>query len=190
MKTSLGRLNVLYPTPTTLVGAMVDGRPNFITIAYVGIMEHTHLSIGMNKNHYTNAGIKASGVFSICFPSEDLVVQTDYCGLVSGRDTDKESLFDLFYGELGNAPMIEQCPVCIECRLDRTIDFPSHEVFVGEIVQTFADEAVLRDGKIDLALVRPLLFDMTSRQYWSLGQPVAPCWKIGRQLRQGRTDQG
>ena len=189
MKTRLGQLNALYPTPPTLVGAMVDGRPNFITIAYVGIMEHTHLSIGMNKSHYTNAGIKASGAFSICFPSEDLVVQTDYCGLVSGKDTDKGSLFDLFYGDLATAPMIEQCPVCIECRLDRVIDFPSHEVFVGEIVQTFADEAVLKNGKIDLALVRPLLFDMSSRQYWSLGQPVAPCWKIGRQLQADPTTQ-
>ena len=189
MKTKLGRLNALYPTPTTLVGALVDGRPNFIAIAYVGIMEHTHLSIGMNKSHYTNAGIKANGAFSICFPSEELVVQTDYCGLMSGKDTDKGSLFDLFYGDLATAPMIEQCPVCIECRLDRVIDFPSHEVFVGEIVQTFADEAVLKDGKIDLALVRPLLFDMSSRQYWSLGQPVAPCWKIGRQLQADPTTQ-
>ncbi len=183
MKTKLGQLNPLYPTPTTLVGAMVNGKPNFLTIAYVGIMDHTHLSIGVNKSHHTNAGIRASQSFSICIPSEEMTVVTDYCGLVSGRNTDKGALFNLFYGELGNAPMIEQCPVCIECRLDRIIDFPAHEVFVGEIVQTFADEAVLNDGKLDLAQVRPLLFDMTSRQYWGLGPALAPCWNIGRGLQ-------
>ena len=189
MKTRLGQTNLLYPTPTTLVGALVDGKPNFLTIAYVGIMDHTHLSVGMNKSHYTNAGIKANGAFSLCLPSEEMVATTDYCGLVSGRDTDKAALFDLFYGELGNAPMIEQCPVCIECRLDRIIDFPAHEVFVGEIVQTFAEEAVLKDGKLDLALVRPLLFDMTSRQYWRLGPAIAPCWNIGRGLLGKRANQ-
>ena len=36
MKKTLNAINALYPTPTVLVGAMVDGKPNFITIAHIG----------------------------------------------------------------------------------------------------------------------------------------------------------
>jgi len=183
-KEKLGALNVLYPLPTTLVGVTVDGKANFITIAHVGVMTHVHLSLSIGKNHYSNAGILENKTFSVCLPSEDLVVETDYCGLVSGKTTDKSALFDVFYGDLENAPMIAQCRVCMECRLDRVIDFPTHHVFVGEIVQTWADSSVLDNGDVDIMKLEPLLFDMTSRQYWSLGFEVAKCWNVGKQLKQ------
>jgi len=148
MKEKLGAINALYPTPTVLVGATVSGKPNFITIAHIGIMTHGQISLGINKNHYTNAGIKENKAFSVCLPSENLVIETDYCGIMTGKKTDKAVLFDIFYGELKTAPMIQQCRVCMECRLDRIIDFSTHDVFIGEIVQTFADESVLSDKKL------------------------------------------
>ena len=187
MKEKLGAVNALYPTPTVLVGATVDGKPNFITIAHVGIMTHSHISLGMGKGHHTNAGIKENKTFSVCMPSEDLVVETDYCGIMSGKKTDKATVFDIFYGELKTAPMIQQCKVCMECRLDRTIDFPTHDVFVGEIVQTYADESVLSDGKVDVSKLKPLLFDMNSRKYWSMGDEIAKCWNVGKQLTTRKT---
>ena len=111
MKKKLGGLNVLYPTPTTIVGAMVDGRPNFITIAHVGIVNHATpqlISLSMAKVHYTNEGIKENKAFSVNIPSENLVTETDYVGLVSGKKTDKSGLFEIFYGGLENAPMIKE----------------------------------------------------------------------------------
>jgi flavin reductase (DIM6/NTAB) family NADH-FMN oxidoreductase RutF len=67
--------------------------------------------------------------------------ETDYCGIVSGKKTDKAALFDLFYGDLKTAPMIDQYPVCMECRPERTVDFTTHDVFVGEIVATYAQRS-------------------------------------------------
>ncbi len=180
---ALGAVNALYPTPTALVGATVNGKANFITIAHIGIMDHSHISLGMGKVHYTNAGIKTNKTFSVCLPSQDLMAQTDYCGIMTGKKTDKAALFELFYGELATAPMIKQCPVCMECRLARTVDFPSHDIFIGEIVQTYADEAVLQNTMIDFSKVKPLLFDMPSKQYWALGAPVGKCWNVGKQLK-------
>ena len=187
MKEKLGAVNALYPTPTVLVGATVNGKPNFITIAHVGIMTHSHISLGMGKGHHTNGGIKENKTFSVCLPSENLVVETDYCGIMTGKKTDKATVFDIFYGELKTAPMIQQCKVCMECRLDRTIDFPTHDVFVGEIVQTYADESVLSDKKIDVSKLKPLLFDMNSRKYWSMGGEIAKCWNVGKQLTTRKT---
>jgi len=78
MKISLGAKNCLYPLPTTIVGATVNGKPNFLAIAHVGIMAGIDVSISMNKRHYTNAGIKENGTFSVNIPSWDMVEETDY----------------------------------------------------------------------------------------------------------------
>ena len=182
----IGPINALYPMPTTIVGATVNGKPNFLTIAHVGILNHgtpQYLSIGLGKIHYTNAGIQENRTFSICLPSEDLMVETDYCGIMTGKKTDKAALFDLFYGDLKTAPMIRQCAVNMELRLFQVLDFPTHDIFIGELIQTWADARILKEGGIDVAALKPLLFDMTSRKYWSLGRPLGACWSVGKNLK-------
>jgi flavin reductase (DIM6/NTAB) family NADH-FMN oxidoreductase RutF len=182
----IGPVNALYPMPTTLVGATVNGKPNFLAVAHVGILNHgtpQYLSIGLGKVHYSNAGIHENRTFSICLPSEDLMVETDFCGIVTGRNTDKAAVFDVFYGALQTAPMIRQCPVNMELKLHDVLDFTSHDIFIGELVQTHADAGVLTNGKVDIAKLRPLLFDMASVQYWRLGPALGPCWKVGKSLK-------
>lgn len=181
-KAALGPRNCLYPMPTTLIGATVEGRPNIVTIAHVGIMTPGSVSLGMNKIHYTNAGIKGNGTFSINIPTARLVEETDYCGLVSGRQEDKSRLFTLFFGELKTAPMIRECPVNMECRLERTVEFPTHDIFIGEVVNTYADESVLTGGQVDIGKVQPILFTMGDRGYWKVGERFAGAWEIGKDL--------
>ncbi len=183
MKVELGVKNCLYPMPTVLVGATVNGRPNYITIAHVGIMDLVSVSLGMAKAHYTNAGIKEQGTFSINIPTEDMVAVTDYCGLVSGRDADKAALFATFYGKLKTAPMIKACPVAMECELVQTVDFPRHDVFIGRIVATWCDEEYLTGGEVDFARLRPILFTMSDRGYWKLGERFADAFRIGKDLK-------
>ncbi len=180
MKTELGAKNCLYPMPTMLVGATVDGNPNFITIAHVGIMDLEDISLGMAKAHYTNRGIKDNKTFSVNIPSVAQVTETDYCGLVSGKRANKAGLFDVFYGTLKTAPMSAECPVNMECKLVQTVDFPKHEVFIGEIVATYADDSVLTDGTVDFAKVRPILFTMPDQGYWKLGERFATAWSVGK----------
>jgi flavin reductase (DIM6/NTAB) family NADH-FMN oxidoreductase RutF len=182
-KIDLGAQLALYPSLTVLVGSTVRGKPNFNTIAHVGICDMERISLGMGKVHYSNAGIKENGCFSVNIPSQDLVEKTDFCGIASGKKVGKAQLFEVFYGKQDRAPMIAECPVCLECRLERVVDFPRHDLFVGEIVATYADPAVLTDGRIDFAKVRPLLFDMPSRGYWSLGERLADAWEIGKSLK-------
>jgi flavin reductase (DIM6/NTAB) family NADH-FMN oxidoreductase RutF len=183
---AIGAVNALYPMPTTLVGATVNDKPNFLTVAHVGILNHgtpQYLSIGLGKVHYSNAGINQNRTFSICMPSEELMVETDYCGLKTGKKVDKAALFDIFYGELKTAPMIRQCPVNMELRLHDVLDFDTHDIFIGELVQTYADDKVLTKGKIDVAKLRPLLFDMASVKYWRLGEAIGNCWNVGKTLK-------
>ena len=186
MKKKIGNANVLYPTPVTIVGALVDGKINFINIAHVGILNASSphfISLGMGKIHHTNVGIRENKTFSVNILSQDQMVEMDYVGIVSGSKTDKSDVFKTFFGELKTAPIIENCPLSMECRLHDTYQLKTHDVFIGEIVATYADDAALTEGNVDLAKVKPLLFDMSSRKYWSLGQAMGNCWSVGKQYK-------
>ncbi|THB75620.1 MAG: flavin reductase family protein [Desulfobulbaceae bacterium] len=180
---SIGPVNGLYPMPTTLVGTTVDNKPNFLTVAHVGILTHEHLSIGLGKIHYSNAGIHENKTFSICIPPQELLVETDYCGIVTGKKADKSRLFELFHGTLEGAPMIKECPVNMELKLHEVLDYETHDVFIGEIVGTYVDESVLTEGKIDISRLKPMLFDMASKEYWALGPSIGFCWRDGKALK-------
>ncbi len=183
-KIRVGTRNFLYPTPAAIVGANIGGKPNYLTIAHVGIMKYATISVSVNKRHYTGAGIKENGTFSVNIPSTQMVQVTDYCGLVSGKDIDKSALFKTFYGELKTAPMIEQCPANMECRVIQTVDLGSHEIFIGEIAATYCNEECLTPGKgEDLLKVNPILFSMTGGRYFAVGREIGRAWDIGKALK-------
>lgn len=182
MKTRLGSRTALYPMPVTLVGATVEGKPNYITIAHVGILDMHTISVSMARVHYTNAGIREQGTFSVNIACESLVRETDYCGLVSGRKGDKSRLFKTFYGDLETAPMIEECPINMECRLARTIEMPSHDVFVGEVVQVYCDSECMVGESVDFTTVKPLIFAMYDPCYFRLGDRFEKAWSVGKEL--------
>lgn len=183
MKMTLGSKNCLYPMPITLVGATVNGEPNYSTIAYVGIMDLFSISVSMSKRYYTNAGIKEHEAFSINIPSTSQIKEIEYCGLVSGKKADKAMLFENFYGKLQTVPMIRECPINMECKLVKIIEFPKHEVFVGEIVETYCDEQFLSNGAVDFAKVQPILFVMQNTGYWRLGEQFAKAWSASSTVK-------
>lgn len=84
--------------------------------------------------------------------------------------------------------MIKACPLNMECRLYDTYDTPTHDLFIGEIFETYADDSVLAEGKVDITKVKPLLFDMGSIKYWSLGEAVANCWSVGKNSKRNNKE--
>jgi flavin reductase (DIM6/NTAB) family NADH-FMN oxidoreductase RutF len=182
MKTEIGAVNAL-PTPTTLVGATVNGKPTYTTIAWVGVIGRTTILVSVNKQRYIISGIRENQTFSVNLPSENLVKETDYCGIKSGKDVDKSSLFKSFYGKLKTAPMIQECPLNMECRVVKTFDTPTHDVFIGEIVSTHCEDSALVDGNVSLGNLKPFLYSMTDKGYWKIGEKLANAWEIGKNLR-------
>lgn len=175
----------IYPMPVTLVGANVGGKANFLTVAWVtrANMHPPLLVITLNKGHYTPSGIRENGTFSVNFPGADLMARTDYCGLVSGRKVDKSGLFTVFYGELKTAPMIQECPLCLECRLYETVSMPTHDLFIGEIINGHSEERYLTDGRPDVKKMNPLILTMPDNNYWTVGVPVGKAWSAGKKLK-------
>lgn len=177
----------LYPMPTVIVGSTVDGKPNFMVIAYCGIVQHSPpmISIASSKMHLTNIGIREHQVFSINIPSTAMVRETDYIGIVTGRHIDKADLFTVFQGKTPQVPLIQECPLNLECKLVQTFDFGgSNEVFFAEIVAVHCDEACLTKGLPDIKKLDPILFSMHDNTYWQVGDFLGRAWKIGSELNQ------
>lgn len=143
----------MYSLPVVLIGANVGGRPTYFPIAYLGIASMKTISLDVNKSHYTNRWIIENKSFSVNIPSECMVVETYYWGLVSGKDADKGALFNNFYGKLKTAPMIEECPLNMECRLVKNVDMETHDLFIDEVVETYCDERVLIKGVVDYSKI-------------------------------------
>lgn len=186
-KIKLGAKNLLYPMPTILVGTVIDGKANFLAIAWCGIVaaKPPMISICSSKRHFSNVGIRENGTFSVNIPSAKMVEAVDYCGIVSGKKDDKSSLFESFYGELATAPMIKECPINLECRVVRVIDDldPSEEIFIGEIVQTYATEEYLTNGAPDMKKIEPIIFSTAENNYYTVGKLLGQAWKVGQGYR-------
>jgi len=157
----------LFPMPVVLIGANVNGKPNFETLAYVGIVESQPplISIASWETHYTNIGIKENRTFSVNTPTEDLAEKIDYCGIVSGKEEDKSKVFDIFYGDLKTAPELVE----IE---------KGHEIFIGKIVNAYADEDYLTEGTPDIAKFKTYTYSLNN--YWKVGEKLAPAFEIGK----------
>lgn len=189
MKIPLGKTPYVYPIPITLLGANVDGKPNYATVGDVGLMgiNPALVCVSSHRDHYTNLGILENGTFSLNFPTTAMLTITDYCGVVSGREVDKSSLFESFYGELHTAPMISECPVNLECRVLQTVSIQHRQMFIAEVHCAYVDEHYLvdRDGKkqiVDLIQLDPILYALDN-QYYSIGQPIGVGYREANKWR-------
>jgi flavin reductase (DIM6/NTAB) family NADH-FMN oxidoreductase RutF len=164
--------NMLSPLPVALVGAMVDGRPNYLVIGYIAPFNFgRHIFFSLYKKRYTRIGIHENRTFSVNIPSEDLLAETKICGSKSGRDLDKSSLFDTFFGELPTAPMIRQCPITIECEVSEVLDYDQNEGIIGRVVKSYVDPSCLTNGKLDMRKVHPILWATGGDyNYYHLGE--------------------
>lgn len=180
-KIKLGPQTLLYPMPAVLVGANVNEKPNFMTAAWCGIASHEPpaVSVAVRKNRYTLEGIKKNGTFSINVPSSNMVKETDYCGLYSGKDNDKSQIFKIFYGKLKTAPLVQECPVNLECKVIHYLDLGSHTLVIGEITETYIADDCMIDGEPDHRKIDPLVYSPGRQEYYRIGKFVAEAFKIG-----------
>jgi flavin reductase (DIM6/NTAB) family NADH-FMN oxidoreductase RutF len=172
----------MFPKPAVLVGAMVRGRPNFNTIANCGIIcyDPPMVSVSSDKSHYTNLGIRKQKTFSVNFPSAKMARLADFCGLYSGNKVDKSKVFKVFFGDLKTAPLIEECPVNLECKLVKTLRLGEDEVFVGKIIAIWADEKCMRDEKLAIKKIDPLIYSTADKKYYRVGKEIGRAYSIGK----------
>ncbi len=160
-KNSSGLL--LGPTPAALVSCGRGEEHCIISLAWVGVVNLSppQVSIAVRPDHYVYHVIKESGEFVINIPSEKQVHIVDGCSTLSGRNVNKFEYFRLsaVRGTLKQAPMIEECPVSMECKLEKNIALDSHNLLIGLVVSSFVDDAVTNEkGSVDFNRCRMLGF--------------------------------
>ena len=178
----------IYPMPVILVGANVNDKPNFMTVAWCAVAngKPQMISLSIAPTRYTFKGILQNRTFSANIPTDDLIKEVDYCGLVSGAKANKAEVcgFEVFYGKLGNAPLIEQCPINLECKVVHILDLGVDSLIVGRVEETHISEQYLTNGKPDVTKIRPLIYTEPSPlQYHTLGPVLGKAFSIGKELK-------
>lgn len=177
MKKSFGPKTVIYPLPVLLIGTYdAEGKANIMTASWGGIVNSTPpmLSVSVRKERHTYAALMENQEFSISIPQVAKAREADYCGIFSNSNSDKMAELGLnpMKSELINAPVFEEFPVVLLCKVSKTMDLGSHTLFVSEILDFQVEESVLTDGKADIEKIDPLLYDTISKTYYSLGTKV------------------
>lgn len=184
-KVNIGEQTYVLPMATTILGSRLKDRPNFMALGWLTRVnfQPPMLGVAVNQGHASHRAIAETGEFSVNFPTVEMVEITDYVGLVSGKRVDKSELFNLFYGELKNAPMISECPLAMECKLVKTVELPTNSFFIGEIVGAYSEERFLTDGLPDIKKINPFLLTMPDNGYWSVGELIGRAWSDGKSMR-------
>jgi len=189
-KKKLGPQPMVWPHPTVLVGTVFDGRIDFATYAWTGVAASTPpaVSVAIQHHRHTLKGIHQNRTFSVNIPSASLVKETDYCGLVSGADTDKakDCGFSVFFGSRDTAPLIEQCPINLECEVLHILNLGSHALVIGKVIETYLSEDCLTGGKPDFDKVKPFAFG--PGKYYAAGGAFADAFSIGREIEKIKGD--
>lgn len=184
-KIALANKNCFYPNPTVLVGVNMDGKPNYLNVTYASLANRipSMVFISLNKEHYSTAGVRKNKRFSVNLPSVEMLAETDYCGLVSGKDVDKSRLFHTFYGTLSDVPMIEECPINLECEVMQEIEMEGTNVaFIGRIVECYSEEKYLTNNLPDIKKIDPVLISINDFHYYSIGTQIGKAWNIGKSV--------
>lgn len=168
--------NMLYPLPAVLVSvADLTGHSNLFTVAWTGTVcsEPPMVSISVRPERYSYHMIEETGEFVINLTTRKLAYAVDYCGVKSGRDVDKWKELNLtrVSGEHVGAPMVEQSPVNLECRVVRREELGSHHMFLAQVLAVHVDERYLdKAGRFHLRDAQPIVYSHGS--YLTLGEEL------------------
>ncbi len=179
--------NMLYPLPVVMVSCGdYEKNSNIITIAWAGTIctNPAMVSISIRKERYSYDIIKNRGEFVINIVTDKLVRAADWCGVKSGRDYDKFAQMKLTKIKASHVtcPMIKESPVNIECKVKEIKKLGSHDMFIAEVVNVWADEQYMNEtGKFELNSSGIVTY--SHGEYFMLGKKLG---KFGYSVKKDR----
>jgi flavin reductase (DIM6/NTAB) family NADH-FMN oxidoreductase RutF len=189
-KKNFGAVSRLCPAPIVLCGTYdAQGRANLATLAWAGVCcsEPPAVQISIRSQRHTYGAIIEKECFTVNIPSSRQAAEVDFCGITSGRSTDKFEASGLTprRGEIVDAPIVDEFPICLECRLLHRLELGTHDLFVGEVLASWVrDDCLGEDGDIDPSRISPLAYVPLKGggMYYALGGPVGKSFDIGKAL--------
>ena len=181
---------MIYPLPAVLVSCgSTEEEYNIITVAWAGTIctnpPMCYISVRPERHSYPI--LKRNMEFVINLTTRDMAFATDWCGVRSGRDYNKFQEMKLTPGKakMVSAPIIEESPLCIECRVKEIISLGSHDMFIADVVNVKADDKYLNKetGKFELAGRNPLVY--VHGGYFDLGTKIGKFgWSVEKKKKE------
>ena len=170
---------VTTPQPCVMIATWDENKnPDVMMAAWAGQLDYKQIVISLSK-HKTTDNLEKTGAFTVSFADERTVAESDYFGLVSGNKVpDKVAKvgFTVTPSPNEDAPIINEYPLTLECKV---VGFEDG-MLIGEVINQSADESILTDGKVDLAKLKPIVFDAAGMCYRALGEVVGQAWGSGK----------
>ena len=186
MRKNFGAKPYTYPQPVLIIASYDEnGTPDAMNAAWGGISDDTQISMCLSAGHKTVKNILKRKAFTVSMADAANVAACDYVGIVSANDVpDKleKAGFHTTRSEFVDAPLIDELPMALECRL---VSYDEESCrMVGEIVNVSAEESVLdENGKIDSGKLQPITFDPVNNAYLKLGEKVGNAFRDGLALK-------
>ncbi len=185
MRKNFGVKSWLIPQPVLIIGSYDEnGVPDAMNAAWGGQYGADLVQLSLSEGHKTTKNIKAKGAFTVSFADASHVAACDYVGMASANDTPdkmKKAGFTVTKSEFVDAPVINELPVALECKL---VKINEDGNVIGEIVNVCADESVLgEDGSIDITKLRPIIVDPINHGYFAIGERVGNAFRDGAALK-------
>jgi flavin reductase (DIM6/NTAB) family NADH-FMN oxidoreductase RutF len=180
---------MIYPLPAAMISCgNTPEEYNIITVSWVGTIcsDPPMCYISVRPSRHSHEIIKRTGNYVINLTTEALARATDWCGVRSGRDFNKFEEMKLTAGKskLVEAPLIEESPVCIECRVKEIIPLGSHDMFISEVVNVKADDQYLDPvtGRFDMQNAGLLAY--SHGHYYGLGKRIGKFgWSVEKKKK-------
>ena len=185
MRKDFGVKTWLYPMPVLIIGTYDEnGEPNAMNAAWGGIYDTNQVMICLAHDHKTTENIKNTGAFTVSFATAKTVIPCDYVGIVSANDVPDKFIRAGFHATKSafvDAPIIDELPMTVECKL---LKFNEDGICIGEIVNISADDSIIdENGKIDSALLEPIVYDSVTHAYLKLGEKVGRAFSDGKKIK-------
>ncbi|HTX68517.1 MAG TPA: flavin reductase family protein [Thermoleophilia bacterium] len=177
MKIARKPSTALLPAPVVLLSVAGNGKekPNIITLAWAGTVcsDPPMLSVAIRPTRHSHQLVDAAREFVVNVPRAEQLTEVDLAGMWSGAEHDKFQELGLTATPAGSvaAPLIEECPINIECVVRHQLALGAHDLYIAEIVAVQYDEDVLdARGRVQTSKLSPIAY--AEGEYWSLGERI------------------
>lgn len=187
MRKSISTTEAIFPMPVLMVATYnEDGTVNVMNAAWGTMVDRDVVALNLTESHKTVQNIKARKAFTVSIADAKHMAEADYFGVASGNQVaDKLSAAGLTAtkSEKVDAPVINEFPLCMECEFIEYQGGTYGLGVIGKVVNTTADEAVLKDGRVDVDAVGAIAFDPYTHGYYKVGGRVGEAFKDGLKLK-------
>ena len=187
MKKDLGVKPYVFPMPVLMIATYgEDGAVDVMNMAWGGVCAENMVALNIDEDHKTSENIKKRGAFTLSIADVPHLKEADFFGIATGNkmpDKFERSGLHAAKSTRVDAPVVQEFPLTLECRVVELQNTSYAFRVLGEIVNVLADEAVLDEkGRVDPAKLNAFVFDQFQSGYYAVGEKVGQAWNSGAGL--------